>query len=187
MTETDFEAAISTALRELRSPVWQGDVAQQEAAGAWFGRGIVIHRNRYGEPLEINAEQRDIWLEKAKAGDAEAERVVLGAAAYVLRHLWHRDDPLAAYAAEALAKSIEVDPNRRRQLKNADRDLRIAMAIRAVKDEHNMPATRNAASRDKADAAPCACSVVVEALGRLDEHKTEDAVTKIWAKAKELH
>jgi len=187
MTEESDERAIQLAMESLQShqPLAGGDIdlAQAEAAGKWWRKAKAIFIWKNGRPVGIDAQQRDIWGKRARDGDDEARDVVLGAEAYRLR--FGRGGEAAAIAAEALVKSIPVDPARRRQLKNADRDVAVAQAVLEVTALGYRP-TRNVGSRDNGR-GHCACSIVVEALARLKDQNrgewqimSEDAVEKVW-------
>lgn len=170
-----------------------GDVAVAEAAGRWYARGKDVFFWKNGRPVGINTQQRESWGRRALDGDEEAKAVWLGAEAFRLRH-FDRSEPGAELSAQALIESIGIDPARRRQLKNADRNRAIVLAVLEVTGLGYRP-TRNVATRGGAHSA---CSIVVEALqvlwnrpesrGSVQWSKAgggrppmaEDAVEKVW-------
>jgi hypothetical protein len=121
-----------------------------------------------------------IYIEGARAGSADCDRVVCCAAAVMLNATHCISDPeLRTYVEERLTAGMPAIGKRgrgRSKADNAPRDLVIVgRLILPLLDRFD--ATRNPATKGES-----ACSIVQKALANIGIHMGEDAVERVWEK-----
>jgi hypothetical protein len=121
-----------------------------------------------------------IYIEGARAGSADCDRVVCCAAAVMLNATHCISDPeLRTYVEDRLTAGMPAIGKRgrgRSKADNAPRDLVIvARLILPLLDRFD--ATRNPATKGES-----ACSIVQKALANIGIHMGEDAVERVWEK-----
>lgn len=125
--------------------------------------------------LRWQKKRLDQTIDKARRGDAIADKALCDLAADGLKNSGKIPDKLAQYAADHLRGRL---PNmKRKRKKNSIRDMNIAMAVKIISLHAGLNPTRSPATSDK----ECGCSIVAEA-----ENMEEEAVKKIWQKHKSI-
>ena len=172
--------------------------AAREMLGHWFAKspdGIAY--GRWFRRMEIHslARLQDLCdpgkqvvfakqVEDARKGeDPEADALLCEWGALAVSYSGSIPLPLRNYIADRLLEQAES--GRRKRGRHPDdllpRDFAITYAIARV-HEHGFSPTRNPAHA----AQESACSIVTEALKRINIHMSEDNVEKIWGRRSQL-
>jgi hypothetical protein len=119
-------------------------------------------------------------IQKANAGDVDAEAALCGIAMYFILAQRPLPSPLGEYIATILLHRLNARGPRGRggdRYANVGRNLFVVRAVLQLV-RRGFRATRNRASRDGAQES--ACSIVAKALGRVGIQIDETGVEKIW-------
>lgn len=128
---------------------------------------------------ECDEKGLDELIASARRGAPHADFVLRDDAADLLAGGRPLPEPLRSYTAGALHKAPLKQKRGPSPSGRKARDALITSAVKLLVKRGFKP-TRNRASRDP-QAAPSACSIVVEVLKERDIHMSEVAIEKIWS------
>jgi hypothetical protein len=129
--------------------------------------------------LTLSAKGRPVGgelLDKAFAGDADAEAVLCSEAADYLQRRESLPEPLADFVADMLLRKILEEPKSKRDYLNVARNVFAVHAIAKVRDRFGIPATRQKIKHVSPE-GPSATTYVAAELS-----EKESTIQDVWEK-----